>query len=640
MSHNQELIEVQTLHILQQSISEITGIPFSIYNSKGVTLIPFKKEDKVLDYSKNLLNREEDILIKGIIDRSFLRKEPLIVKTDENHHQFFIPISVNNSKLILISDPLYQDYTSIQKIVSNIKTIFDTFLKNNYEKNLNRRKYQWAKSFIEVISDIKTDISIKEVYSLILDTVLFLFNIDSASIFINDKNVFKSLMATGILKDTIRKISIPSDNPLIDSSLKSSNPFFIDNPLDIGRLGFSEDIKSVHIVPILCTDYIQGFIGIFNSPLSTDAAYSISDFCKLSCLILRNLQAKDAYNNCINDMKALHLTLSKLMPKIHDPNVIYDAIVESVAELLKAEKCSLMLVEGDSLMIKAIKGINKWLVQDIRIQIGEGISGRVFKNGSPFFVKDIESITIADIKPRRHYKTGSFISVPLKFNSDITGVLNVADKQTGEGFTERDLNLLNYFASFISIAIKMHNYHVNVERLIEFSITDHLTGLFNRRYLYERFAEEIHRSERHNMVFSFAIFDIDDFKLFNDTEGHLAGDIVLKEVAQISRNSLRADDVICRFGGEEFAILMPQTNKEEAFVVAERIRNNIKNLVTYKWERFPYKHLTISMGISSYPVDGNNIEEIIKNADEALYKAKAEGKDRTIIFNKTINLID
>ena len=186
----------------------------------------------------------------------------------------------------------------------------------------------------------------------------------------------------------------------------------------------------------------------------------------------------------------------------------------------------------------------------------------------------------------------------------------------------------------------MYNYHVTVERLKEVSITDYLTGLYNRRYFYERCAEEIRRSERHNMSFSFAMFDIDDFKVFNDSEGHLAGDAVLKEIAHIAKKSLRADDVICRFGGEEFAVIMPQTAKEEAFVVAERLRNNIKNLVTCRWERFPNKHITISLGISSYPVDGNNIEELIRSADESLYKAKATGKDKTVIFKKTTNLYD
>ena len=219
-------------------------------------------------------------------------------------------------------------------------------------------------------------------------------------------------------------------------------------------MGFSEDIKSVHIIPIICTDYSMGFLGIYNSTLSNDAVYSISEFCKLTCIALRSLMIQDAYNNCIKDMRSLQISLTKLLDHLHDPKVVYDAIVESASELVEAEKCSLMLNEDDNLTIKAIKGINKWLVQDIKIPIGEGISGRVFKDGSPIFVRDIESIELPNVKPKRHYKTGSFISVPLKLASDVTGVLHVADKQSGGEFTERDLNILNYFASYISMALK------------------------------------------------------------------------------------------------------------------------------------------------------------------------------------------
>jgi diguanylate cyclase (GGDEF)-like protein len=167
----------------------------------------------------------------------------------------------------------------------------------------------------------------------------------------------------------------------------------------------------------------------------------------------------------------------------------------------------------------------------------------------------------------------------------------------------------------------------------ELSITDHLTGLFNRRYFQERFTEEIHRSERYNLIFSLAIFDIDDFKLLNDTEGHPAGDSVLKELSRIARECLRANDVLCRFGGEEFAILMPQTHKDEAFIVTERIRNSIKESLVYRFKKFPRPGITVSIGLASFPEDGKSVNELIKNTDIALYKAKESGKDRTVLFS-------
>ncbi|GEM_PF-3769949 len=123
--------------------------------------------------------------------------------------------------------------------------------------------------------------------------------------------------------------------------------------------------------------------------------------------------------------------------------------------------------------------------------------------------------------------------MPLKFASETIGVLSISDKTTGEEFTEQDLDVLNYFSSHASIALKTSSYYNLAEKMKELSIADPLTGVFNKRYLQERFEEEIHRSERYDLVFSVAIFDIDYFKVFNDTEGHLAGDNALKEVLRV-----------------------------------------------------------------------------------------------------------
>jgi diguanylate cyclase (GGDEF)-like protein len=169
--------------------------------------------------------------------------------------------------------------------------------------------------------------------------------------------------------------------------------------------------------------------------------------------------------------------------------------------------------------------------------------------------------------------------------------------------------------------------------LEEISVIDPLTGLFSRRYFLERFTEEIRRSERYSMVFSFAVADIDDFRLFNDSEGRLEGDNILKEIAGIAQECIRSYDTLSRFGGEEFGILMPHTGSKEAFVVTERIRKNIKTSLMNRWKKFPFLGITVSIGISSFPRNGKCSDELIESADAALYKAKSMGKDRTAIYN-------
>jgi diguanylate cyclase (GGDEF)-like protein len=224
------------------------------------------------------------------------------------------------------------------------------------------------------------------------------------------------------------------------------------------------------------------------------------------------------------------------------------------------------------------------------------------------------------------------MSIPLKIGDETIGVLNIADKAGGEVFSEADAEFIRYFASYASIAIKGAHYYSMSEEMRTLSITDPLTGLFNRRYFDNRVFEELQRGIRYESVSSLAIFDIDDFKLFNDTEGHVAGDEILKAIAHISRESLRSIDIIARFGGEEFVIIMPQTDKDEAFLVAERVRKNIKELIPKSWKKFPREKITVSMGIASFPADGKDVKALIKNTDRALYQAKVSGKDRTVIW--------
>ena len=238
------------------------------------------------------------------------------------------------------------------------------------------------------------------------------------------------------------------------------------------------------------------------------------------------------------------------------------------------------------------------------------------------------------LKRRPRYKTGSFISLPLVSVEKTIGVLNISDKVSGKVFSGEDLSLLHSFAAYASIAIERTLYYNLVGLLRESSITDPLTGLFNRRYFEERLFEELHRSERYVLPFSLAIIDVDDFKLFNDTEGHLAGDEALKSISFIAKDSLRIIDVIARFGGEEFAVIMPQTEKGEAFAVVERIREAVMEKLPRTWKTFPKDNITVCIGVSTFPTDGKNRGDLIRNADKALYSAKVQGKNRTIVFGQ------
>lgn len=162
------------------------------------------------------------------------------------------------------------------------------------------------------------------------------------------------------------------------------------------------------------------------------------------------------------------------------------------------------------------------------------------------------------------------------------------------------------------------------------AVTDMLTELANRRAFLERLREEIARAQRYSYRFLLLILDVDDFKGYNDSLGHPAGDIVLREVAAVLRETMREGDLVARYGGEEFAALLPQTDARQGRVVAERIRDAVERHV------FPHRRITVSIGVAEYDVDGDDVETIIDGADRALFVAKRTGRNRVVFIQDVL----
>lgn len=193
----------------------------------------------------------------------------------------------------------------------------------------------------------------------------------------------------------------------------------------------------------------------------------------------------------------------------------------------------------------------------------------------------------------------------------------------GEDIGESDLPALSLFADQIAVALE--NAHL-FERLQYLAITDMLTDIYNRRHFYKLAFEEYYRSKRYQHPLSLIMLDLDFFKGVNDTYGHTAGDIVLKKIAALCKNTIRAEDIIGRYGGEEFLILLPETTLDAAYKVAERLRKKVENLVvaTSKGD----VKLTVSGGVAGDDVETFNLIEMIELADQALYAAKKAGRNR------------
>ena len=315
-----------------------------------------------------------------------------------------------------------------------------------------------------------------------------------------------------------------------------------------------------------------------------------------------------------------------------EPSQIYESILAQSADLLEAERGSLWLFDEESnqLNIKAARGLPVGPRDIEAIRVGEGIAGSVISAGQPL-VTTIDALGRQSL-PERNYKTKSFISYPITIGARKIGVLNVTDRRGGAAYHETDLEVIDLVAPQIALALERATWQHRANQFQLMSITDPLTGLHNRRYMEARLAEELNRSKRYDFPMSFMMIDIDDFKHYNDRNGHQAGDRALEITAQCLRSTLRKVDVASRYGGEEFTILLPQTTLKEAGAIADRLRREIMTTKFPHGDTQPFGAVTVSIGLSSLSASVDSAEAMIRAADRALYHAKSHGKNRAYAY--------
>ncbi len=374
-------------------------------------------------------------------------------------------------------------------------------------------------------------------------------------------------------------------------------------------------------------------VGVLNIEDDKTDAFTESDLRLLTTLAsqvsiaLDNARLYEEANRRISELSALH-NVGTTVSSTLKLDVLLDQVCRILSDTFHYNKIAIMIVDrnADELVFKASLGYQNILGEmGRRLKIGrEGITGMVAATGEPIMVKDVAQ--------NQHYvsidgKTRSELAVPLKIKQQVVGVLNV-ESDNVNAFDQVDQRLLTTLASQVAVALENARLYEETEQL---AVTDGLTGLNNHRFFQSFFDRELNRARRYSHPLSLIMMDIDHFKKINDTLGHPVGDIVLKEVSRLLMEQARDVDLVARYGGEEFMLVLPETKKSEARLLAERIRVAVEK---NRFEAEGAKNIgrvTISLGVSGFPDDGSEKDEIIDKVDKALYRAKAGGRNQVKI---------
>jgi diguanylate cyclase (GGDEF)-like protein len=298
----------------------------------------------------------------------------------------------------------------------------------------------------------------------------------------------------------------------------------------------------------------------------------------------------------------------------HDLNALVGAVLDTAVQATRARGGRLLLYDAErgEAIEQARIGTARGMRSDLPVVVaaGDGLEGEA----------------LATHEPRVSQVPRAVLATPILREHHLLGLVTAVDPEEG-AFSDEDVEALSALAVQAGVAIENARLHRVVERQ---AVTDSLTGLANRRQFYEVLGREYERAQRFGQPVSLILLDIDDFKLINDSKGHLAGDAVLHSVAATLAEVIREIDLAARYGGEEFAVLLPQTGPEGAANLAERLRSEIAaRSIRFGTEEIT--GVTASFGVAAGPVNDQTQIDLIASADAALYQAKREGKNHVTV---------
>jgi diguanylate cyclase (GGDEF)-like protein len=386
------------------------------------------------------------------------------------------------------------------------------------------------------------------------------------------------------------------------------------------------DVTSLAVVPILQEGAVTGLLvaeGVAAKPVTPAAFALLTAFAGHLNIAVRNAAVYEEQRRAHDELQVLY-EAARAVSGTLDLRTVLDSLVTVTCRTFGYDSGAVLMVggEGGELTVEAAYGERTVPVGTV-LPAGVGVTGWVVRSGTPLVVDDVRA------DPRYHRldeRTRSELAVPLIAEGKVLGVFNIESARLG-AFGARDLRLLATLASYAVVAIQNARLYEQAQRL---AITDGLTELYNHRYLHESLGRVLERARRDGQPVGLIMLEIDQFKRYNDTYGHQSGDVALRVVAGLLRRGSRPSDIVARYGGDEFMVILPGADKAAAQETGERLRRAV--------EAYPLilgddviTSVTLSVGVAAYPHDGITVDQLVEAVDAAQYTAKRSGGNKVYV---------
>lgn len=469
---------------------------------------------------------------------------------------------------------------------------------------------------------ILSTFDLDEVLNQILTIIRDYFQLQNGAVLLLDKSKSELYVKVHLGRSDVDVgLRIPVGQGLTGAAAQLKRPIYVpDVSQDPRYLNRIPETKSEVAIPLMVRDEVVGVLDFQSEKIdyfSSEMVDLLTLFSTQASLALENARLHSLERRRTEQLEAIN-AVARQTTAVLDLDELLGVVCRLVLDWFHADHVAVLLAESDSLRVRAYEGrLTPNVAKGSQLAPGAGLAARALATGQSVIEDDVQSVEgyIAGFA-----ETQSEMCVPLIFLGEKLGVIAL-DSAQKDVFHQDDVQPLESVADICAAAIQNASYF---DRMKQLAYVDGLTGIHNRRFFELRIVEELERAGRFQGRMSVIMVDIDNFKRVNDEFGHLLGDEVLRAVSSLMKQQLRKMDIVCRYGGEEFAIVAPEISSENAFRVAEKLRRKIES------HHFPGvpRPVTISCGVADYPTHGMTRDEVVAAADAALYAAKEAGRNK------------